>query len=448
MILVVAWISQVTTQGRKYQLMLTDGWYQILAVTDPRMEHAISSGRLAVGYKLSICGAQLANPQQVPSSASTTLSISSNSCQIAPWDAKLGYQKQRIQLRSLRTLHEYGGAVTAIDIVVCRKYPMMYREMLSDGTIIIRNAREEEELRHKRVADAHLGDYMPSFKEHPRALLSQHLGGQHDGIQGTKTTHAEERNVNGYFKLLVCDSPRSGRDVTKQSALATLLLLDANEVLYMDICEGHRYRVLFLTPYQPKKRRGCNLYLKSTRRTRWQPITCTMDELATIAYTPRHITSCDSLVSIDPSSDIDMAVIVLCKFPFWFWNVCLIVDNVAVISVERYTQPGDRIVYLQKLLVTDQSKALVQIKLRIPVRPLTNIEGQIVAFTNVGYDMHDAKYCVTHAKTSDESEIIIKQSSTAPYIHQALIRLREWKQQNGDQLESLMRHVKSEILLT
>lgn len=50
---------------------------------------------------------------------------------------------------------------------------------------------------------------------------------------------------------------------------------------------------------------------------------------------------------------------------------------VAVISVERYTQPGDRIVYLQKLLVTDQSKALVQIKLRIPVRPLTNIEGQV-----------------------------------------------------------------------
>lgn len=50
---------------------------------------------------------------------------------------------------------------------------------------------------------------------------------------------------------------------------------------------------------------------------------------------------------------------------------------VAVISVERHTQPGDRIVYHQKLLVTDQSKALVQIKLRIPIRPLSNIEGQV-----------------------------------------------------------------------
>lgn len=57
----------------------------------------------------------------------------------------------------------------------------------------------------------------------------------------------------------------------------------------------------------------------------------------------------------------------------------LIVDMspLAVISVERYSQPGDRIVYHQKLLVTDQSKALVQIKLRIPIRPLSNIEGQV-----------------------------------------------------------------------
>lgn len=247
--------------------------------------------------------------------------ISSNSCQIARWDAKLGYQKQRLRFRSLGTLHEYGGAVTALDIIVCRKYPMMYRELFKDGTVVIRNAREEEEMRHKYMADAHLGEYMPSFKEHPRALLSQHLG-QHDGLlQGatpSKTTPTEERNVSGYFKLLVCDYTRSSGggddDATKQSTLATLLLLDANEVLYMDICEGHRYRVLFLTPYQPKKRRGCDVYLKSTRRTRWEPITCTLDETANTAYVPRCITSCNSLVDIDPSSDVDIAVIVLCKF--------------------------------------------------------------------------------------------------------------------------------------
>lgn len=56
---VAGMLNMIITGSRKYRLTLTDGWYQIPAIADPRMEHAISIGRLAVGYKLSICGAQV-----------------------------------------------------------------------------------------------------------------------------------------------------------------------------------------------------------------------------------------------------------------------------------------------------------------------------------------------------------------------------------------------------
>lgn len=41
------------------RLVLTDGWYEIPTCIDHRMERAIARGKIRIGSKLSICGAQV-----------------------------------------------------------------------------------------------------------------------------------------------------------------------------------------------------------------------------------------------------------------------------------------------------------------------------------------------------------------------------------------------------
>jgi hypothetical protein len=76
-------------------------------------------------------------------SNSTRLKLSANSTKRAHWDAKLGFGRFR-PYATLRSLCPDGGHIFAIDIIVLRKYPMIFRETMNDGTIINRNDQEEE----------------------------------------------------------------------------------------------------------------------------------------------------------------------------------------------------------------------------------------------------------------------------------------------------------------
>jgi breast cancer 2 susceptibility protein len=82
----------------------------------------------------------------VPSS--TRLKLSANAARLAKWDAKLGFRKSQAY-SLLRSISPDGGFVPAIDVIVMRKYPILYREIPADGNVIIRNANEEEEERRK-----------------------------------------------------------------------------------------------------------------------------------------------------------------------------------------------------------------------------------------------------------------------------------------------------------
>ena len=82
----------------------------------------------------------------VPSSI--RLKLLANATRLARWDAKLG--SRNLQAYSLlRGISPDGGFVPAIDVIVMRKYPMLYREIIADGNVVVRNAEEEEEARRK-----------------------------------------------------------------------------------------------------------------------------------------------------------------------------------------------------------------------------------------------------------------------------------------------------------
>ncbi|KAI9322557.1 BRCA2, oligonucleotide/oligosaccharide-binding, domain 1-domain-containing protein [Dichotomocladium elegans] len=427
--------SNQSHDSKKYELLLSDGWYQVTAVADTRLERAISRGRLTIGYKLAICGAQTNVFPRAPTSTSTpgntVLTIASNGCRIAPWDAKLGYQRRRLEYRSLNSLHNDGGVVTAIDVIVCRKYPIMYSETLSDGSVVVRTAREEEEARREalsRLCGYGNDDWAPSFSEHSQSVISQQYSKLLEDRHAPTPIANEERKVSGYFRVRVCDIPAGGN---KPKTTATLLQLDANEVLHMDICEGGRYRIYFLAPYLPRSKRYPGLNLKSTRKIHWEPVIkrCgTAEFSAPSLYIPRHITTCDKIPH-DISEEVDMVVVVLC-----------------VTSTEKRRQPSGKIIWYQKLLVSDESKALVQVTIRLTSRPLSHPEGQVIAFTNAQFEMHDAKYEVTHMRISEESEIIIRPFSSAEYLQKAISSLREWVQKYPENVESLRQHINEKLL--
>jgi hypothetical protein len=75
---------------------------------------------------------------------SRSLQISGNSTRLALWDAKLGYQKKHAIFRiGLDRINAFGGLVPLVDVIVYRRYPIVYMESI-DGKKIFRTEREED----------------------------------------------------------------------------------------------------------------------------------------------------------------------------------------------------------------------------------------------------------------------------------------------------------------
>ncbi|KAI8974756.1 BRCA2, oligonucleotide/oligosaccharide-binding, domain 1-domain-containing protein [Pilobolus umbonatus] len=289
MVLVISDIISIKTPvhaytSSKYLLQLTDGWYTVFACIDERMERTIQQNRLHIGHKLSICGSQLVGDKTPQSplmiQRETMLHITTNGCLPVPWDTKLGYHPRKLVPRDLGSLFEDGGTVTVIDIIVCRKYPILFTETLSDGTTITRTAKEEEAFRRP-------------FET------------------------VQERKVAGYFRVRMCDHHKSSDE------WATLLLVNASEIHHLDVVEGNRYRVFFITPYLPRVKRYPGMHFKTSRMTRWESVQVNKDVKNT--YIPRFISSCGSIKKSKESSqtEFDVVVFILRKVFFSVSAYCL-----------------------------------------------------------------------------------------------------------------------------
>ncbi|XP_010622203.1 breast cancer type 2 susceptibility protein isoform X3 [Fukomys damarensis] len=128
---------------------LTDGWYAVKAQLDAPLLALLKSGRLAVGQKIIIHGAELVGspdactPLEAPDSL--MLKISANSTRPACWYTKLGFfPDPRPFPLPLSSLFSDGGNVGCADVIVQRIYPIQWMEKTSSGLYIFRNEREEE----------------------------------------------------------------------------------------------------------------------------------------------------------------------------------------------------------------------------------------------------------------------------------------------------------------
>nr|XP_035159261.2 breast cancer type 2 susceptibility protein isoform X2 [Callithrix jacchus] len=201
---------------------LTDGWYAVKAQLDPPLLAVLKNGRLTVGQKIILHGAELVGspdactPLEAPESL--MLKISANSTRPARWYTKLGFfPDPRPFPLPLSSLFSDGGNVGCVDVIIQRAYPIQWMEKTSSGLYIFRNEREEEkeaakhaEAQQKRL-EALFTKIQEEFEEHEenktkpylpsRALTRQQVHALQDGAELYEAVKnaADPAYIEGYF---------------------------------------------------------------------------------------------------------------------------------------------------------------------------------------------------------------------------------------------------------
>jgi hypothetical protein len=126
--------TRLGEQGGTVEVDLCDGWYPLRARLDPSLSACVRSGRLALGDKVLVTGAErggdetAAPPLEAYSSMWLTLGV--NTCRKAPWHTRLGIHK-RLVLTPLRLVRPGGGAVPAVGVTITRVFPMLHMEAVA-----------------------------------------------------------------------------------------------------------------------------------------------------------------------------------------------------------------------------------------------------------------------------------------------------------------------------
>ncbi|XP_051962648.1 breast cancer type 2 susceptibility protein [Xyrauchen texanus] len=173
-------------------IWLTDGWYSIKGLLDPPLSAMLQKGRLRIGDKIRINGAELTGSQEAcpPLEAPDflMLKISANSTRRARWDTKLGYCRDPRPFRlPLSSLYAAGGVVSCVDIVVLRSYPTQWMEKKPNGIFIFRNDRAED-----REARKH-----SNSKQKTMELIISKIQAQFDKeMEGKKKSQGRRRTFN------------------------------------------------------------------------------------------------------------------------------------------------------------------------------------------------------------------------------------------------------------
>ncbi|XP_066148459.1 uncharacterized protein [Euwallacea fornicatus] len=140
-------VSKVIKKVNNYELELTDGWYPIRTVIDSPLCQQIAKGKIKIGTKLMIYGAELKNCEGCYPLEATDLihlQINFNCTRRALWWCKLGSQRLSGPFMvPLDSVHLEGGKIGCIKCFIVRVYPVKYLEKCRDKNVW-RNKKAEE----------------------------------------------------------------------------------------------------------------------------------------------------------------------------------------------------------------------------------------------------------------------------------------------------------------
>ncbi|XP_012665452.1 breast cancer type 2 susceptibility protein [Otolemur garnettii] len=322
---------------------LTDGWYAVKALLDPPLLALLKNGRLSVGQKIIIHGAELlgspeaCTPLEAPQSL--MLKISANSTRPARWYTKLGFfpDPRPFPLR-LSSLFSDGGNVGCADIIIQRTYPIQWMEKTSSGLYIFRNEREEEkeaakyaEAQQKRL-EALFTKIQAEFEEREdlcRCYFSEEqlraLNNHRQMLNDKKQAQIQlefrkamesaeqgeqglSRDVTTVWKLRIISCAKEETDSV------TLSIWCPSTELYSLLTEGKRYRIYHLAASKSKiKSEKANIQLAATKKTQYQELPAS-DEILFQVYQPREPLHFNRLLDPDfqpPCCEVDLIGVVV-----------------------------------------------------------------------------------------------------------------------------------------
>ncbi|XP_026232078.1 breast cancer type 2 susceptibility protein isoform X2 [Anabas testudineus] len=346
--------ANTKVENQSAVVWLTDGWYAIKAQLDEPLTAMLHKGRLAVGGKLIIHGAQLVGSQDACSPLeapeSLMLKICANSTRPARWDTKLGfYRDPRPFLLPVSCLYSNGGPVGCVDIIILRSYPIQWMERKSDGGIVFRSVRaEEKEARrynslqqkametlfakiqaefereekvinkprhrrrttnHRDIASLQDGEELYEAMGDDPAYLEAHLSErQLETLRTYRCSLMEKKQAelqDRYRRALEAEDSGGSclkRDVTPVWRLCIADSIDQPSIYQLNLWrpssdlqtllkEGCRYKVFNLSTSDGKKRSGIEtIQLTGTKKTQFQDLQ-TSQEWLSARFQPRESTS-------------------------------------------------------------------------------------------------------------------------------------------------------------
>ncbi|KAJ2501941.1 hypothetical protein GGH96_001467 [Coemansia sp. RSA 1972] len=311
--------DEADNAGSKVHVQVTDGWYGVPASVDTVLEAAICSGRLRAGDKVACAGLRLdglseASEPLDESAQDARLTLTANSVRRAPWDAILGFQRNRTLFMSLSAVHAKGGGIGAtLDVVVSRRYPTLYMETLSDGHRIVRSAKEEEramlayaEHRAERMQveleQRGLGpDSEPSIndKSEPELVAEAELK--------VETVHPA-RQVSALFRMRVCDYPDHPSRHTRSSRNALVTVWRASGFEHDEPREGSRLQIAgaSVARFGSSMPSSNELRLSVGGSACLRPVTADPQIVERSAYSVRRVLSVDDVRDAAMGSEVDV----------------------------------------------------------------------------------------------------------------------------------------------
>ena len=264
------------------EIEISDGWYSVRARLDAKLTRAVREGRLRVGYKIFVVGAELRGVTDAVSPLSDDAEMAYvclhvNGARLAPWDAALGRVTYNLTI-PLRSVVPDGGVVPRMLIHVRHAYPMMHQERRDADKNVLRceiaERRAHAEWQRARDSVLHeLQDAMHnriggwgSEVDQERAIREAL---QEKNLYDRRTSAVLRLNVVGFMPSSKHESYRG--PITRGSTSAILTIWDADEALVDAAQPGQSFAVTAIKPRANAFIEG-ELSLSTTRYTRWTPI--------------------------------------------------------------------------------------------------------------------------------------------------------------------------------
>ncbi|XP_031738660.1 protein BREAST CANCER SUSCEPTIBILITY 2 homolog B isoform X2 [Cucumis sativus] len=347
--------------GEGAKVELTDGWYSIDALLDGPLSKQLLMGKLFVGQKLRIWGARLCgwigpvSPLEMPETVNLMLHI--NGTFRAHWADRLGFCKNAGVPLSFKCIKSSGGPIPWTLVGVSRKYPVLYKERLSDGASIVRTERIEMKIRQlyeqRRTAiiDGIVSEFQRGTKSNiynesdseegaklfkiletaaePELLMAEMSPEQLTSFASyqAKIEAIRQSDMEKSIERALADAGLSGRDVTpfmrvrvvgltsKSSQRKThgkeglITIWNPSEKQQLELVEGQAYAIGGLVPI------NCDadiLYLQTKgSTTKWQSLSPQSMKCFEPFYKPRKSVLLSNLGEVPLSSEFDVVAIIV-----------------------------------------------------------------------------------------------------------------------------------------